>query len=116
SRLEEVFVDSCSCLFFFQAEDGIRDFHVTGVQTCALPISKLRELAKPVREANQAAESFARAAGGQTGRQPQLVRTEADPWRHLEIGRASCRESVSTPARAVHCEQHKRYIPNAHDD
>src|SRR5437870_12313858 len=27
-------------LFFFQAEDGIRDGHVTGVQTCALPISK----------------------------------------------------------------------------
>src|SRR5690606_39392191 len=26
--------------FFFQAEDGIRDFHVTGVQTCALPIFK----------------------------------------------------------------------------
>src|SRR5690606_6837650 len=28
--------------FFFQAEDGIRDFHVTGVQTCALPISPSR--------------------------------------------------------------------------
>ena len=26
------------CVFFFQAEDGIRDLHVTGVQTCALPI------------------------------------------------------------------------------
>src|SRR5690606_3505018 len=26
---------------FFQAEDGIRDFHVTGVQTCALPILHL---------------------------------------------------------------------------
>src|SRR6266511_3188468 len=25
--------------FFFQADDGIRDFHVPGVQTCALPIS-----------------------------------------------------------------------------
>ena len=25
-------------LFFFQAEDGIRDIDVTGVQTCALPI------------------------------------------------------------------------------
>src|SRR5690606_40435900 len=25
-------------VFFLQAEDGIRDFHVTGVQTCALPI------------------------------------------------------------------------------
>src|SRR5690606_30273691 len=30
---------SHSIFFFFQAEDGIRDFHVTGVQTCALPIS-----------------------------------------------------------------------------
>src|SRR5690625_2731069 len=27
-------------VFFFQAEDGIRDGHVTGVQTCALPISE----------------------------------------------------------------------------
>src|SRR5207249_6233232 len=29
----------CPCFFFFQAEDGIRDRNVTGVQTCALPIS-----------------------------------------------------------------------------
>src|SRR6266446_8431783 len=28
-----------SSFFFFQAEDGIRDYKVTGVQTCALPIS-----------------------------------------------------------------------------
>src|SRR5690606_40283454 len=28
----------CYFSFFFQAEDGIRDLHVTGVQTCALPI------------------------------------------------------------------------------
>src|SRR5256885_16757046 len=28
----------CSFFFFFQAEDGIRDYKVTGVQTCALPI------------------------------------------------------------------------------
>src|SRR5439155_10716787 len=28
----------CLFFFFFQAEDGIRDGHVTGVQTCALPI------------------------------------------------------------------------------
>src|SRR5690606_13296794 len=31
-----------SFVFFFQAEDGIRDFHVTGVQTCALPILAVR--------------------------------------------------------------------------
>src|SRR5690606_14768061 len=30
-------------IFFFQAEDGIRDFHVTGVQTCALPICYLND-------------------------------------------------------------------------
>src|SRR5439155_8176983 len=30
-----------SLIFFFRAEDGIRDGHVTGVQTCALPISSL---------------------------------------------------------------------------
>src|SRR5699024_11734798 len=29
---------SLLCFFFFQAEDGIRDRNVTGVQTCALPI------------------------------------------------------------------------------
>src|SRR5205807_3888263 len=29
-------------VFFFQAEDGIRDYKVTGVQTCALPILELR--------------------------------------------------------------------------
>src|SRR5690349_19020579 len=30
-------VEACG-IFFFQAEDGIRDLYVTGVQTCALPI------------------------------------------------------------------------------
>src|SRR3989454_1993547 len=30
--------------FFFQAEDGIRDYKVTGVQTCALPISSAKSV------------------------------------------------------------------------
>src|SRR5256885_6712176 len=34
-----IFVSIVTCFFFFQAEDGIRDYKVTGVQTCALPIS-----------------------------------------------------------------------------
>src|SRR5256885_6166520 len=33
-----------SYVFFFQAEDGIRDYKVTGVQTCALPISDFLKL------------------------------------------------------------------------
>src|SRR2546430_5945558 len=36
--------------FFFQAEDGIRDLTVTGVQTCALPISSSRDAAKKILE------------------------------------------------------------------
>src|SRR5690349_22044835 len=35
--------------FFFQAEDGIRDLYVTGVQTCALPISDPRLRRRPAR-------------------------------------------------------------------
>src|SRR5256885_3318789 len=34
------------CCFFFQAEDGIRYYKVTGVQTCALPISQPRSGAR----------------------------------------------------------------------
>src|SRR5260370_35667190 len=43
--------------FFFQAEDGIRDSSVTGVQTCALPI--LKQLAK--RKPNYKMEDLCRA-------------------------------------------------------
>src|SRR5256886_7231296 len=35
-RYKGIICDKCG--FFFQAEDGIRDLTVTGVQTCALPI------------------------------------------------------------------------------
>src|SRR2546429_4247828 len=43
------------CFFFFQAEDGIRDVAVTGVQTCALPISWVCRLMKvcPVTNISQ---------------------------------------------------------------
>src|SRR6476661_10328895 len=44
--------------FFFQAEDGIRDSSVTGVQTCALPISK-EELPLPFRTAAELLEHCA---------------------------------------------------------
>src|SRR5256885_8493636 len=35
---DEITSIECGVFFFFQAEDGIRDYKVTGVQTCALPI------------------------------------------------------------------------------
>src|SRR5690606_39565885 len=45
-------LDSVFCLF--QAEDCIRDFHVTGVQTCALPISAPEPALEPVRVSGSA--------------------------------------------------------------
>src|SRR5207237_6959798 len=39
NRYHYYFVGHLLSIFFFQAEDGIRDSSVTGVQTCALPIS-----------------------------------------------------------------------------
>src|SRR5256885_12396443 len=44
----QVFVSGRAFFFFFQAEDGIRDYKVTGVQTCALPISEVVEGAADV--------------------------------------------------------------------
>src|SRR5207244_5988962 len=54
------------CFFFFQAEDGIRDDLVTGVQTCALPIS-LRQSGR-LEDALAAADRAGRAALGRSGR------------------------------------------------
>src|SRR5688572_31213399 len=82
--------------FFFQAEDGIRDLTVTGVQTCALPIFErlLKSRLEPVARRE---------------RQVRLWRSLAVCWvtvaltgllflwissRFEEIGRASCRERV----------------------
>src|SRR5690606_40932615 len=47
--------------FFFQAEDGIRDFHVTGVQTCALPISR-GQLRWWIRKARRTPRGYAPAS------------------------------------------------------
>src|SRR5438132_2395982 len=54
-RMKWVVLDGSFCLFFFQAEDGIRDHCVTGVQTCALPIFKF---AKERKQFGQPVISF----------------------------------------------------------
>src|SRR5690349_22649401 len=57
---------SCWCFFFFffQAEDGIRDLYVTGVQTCALPIFTAKVVASgPVWTFSSAPSEASRAAG-----------------------------------------------------
>src|SRR5438093_8638343 len=84
-----------TCAFFFQAEDGIRDWSVTGVQTCALPIS-----GPDLRDSQIGREIHALGAGVQSVREV-LDRPDAgdatvhqDPDSAVQIGRASCRERV----------------------
>src|SRR5205823_9249811 len=87
------------CVFFFQAEDGIRDKLVTGVQTCALPISRGLAFLQPDRGDADTACGEDGQHGDCAGAQlAVLEHAECRGWRVLgergehEIGRASCRE------------------------
>src|SRR2546430_7666641 len=101
SRAKARSADRGLTCFFFQAEDGIRDLTVTGVQTCALPIyghieeeigriqPKVRYQEPPLLFRNVGAGRFEEVtakAGADFAR--------ANVARGAEIGRASCRERV----------------------
>src|SRR3712207_9409369 len=73
----------CNC-FFFQAEDGIRDIGVTGVQTCALPIYANRE---PSRHRSVWADDQEQRAGA-----PR--RDGRDPWLSFRVRGDRDRKSV----------------------
>src|SRR5207253_4605355 len=92
--------------FFFQAEDGIRDGHVTGVQTCALPILQ-RQLETQMQQLKNAAlldvrntyialtQDRAQVEAASKARELQQQTFDAEQKKYqLEIGRASCRERV----------------------
>src|SRR5688572_33510222 len=86
--------------FFFQAEDGIRDLTVTGVQTCALPISALAVFALFVLAplAHSMWLSLFEWDGVTPGTWVGLDnygQVMSDAELRAEIGRASCRERVS---------------------
>src|SRR5690625_7247364 len=79
--------------FFFQAEDGIRDGHVTGVQTCALPISERQNALPTALSSGQRRRLLLAAAFVR----PRTLLVLDEPEQRLDsgkIGRASCRESV----------------------
>src|SRR3712207_6876643 len=57
---------SCFFFFFFQAEDGIRDIGVTGVQTCALPIFSPRAQPDSLRPRDRQRREAARPLLGQS--------------------------------------------------
>src|SRR5688572_32501241 len=94
------------CFFFFQAEDGIRDLTVTGVQTCALPISA----------AGGARRMVSRASPGVDGlkQEPTVASCCGDWWcarPSLECNRvARCVDLVASrtleccPRATNHCD------------
>src|SRR3989441_8243063 len=84
--------------FFFQAEDGIRDKLVTGVQTCALPISGPVSLegypAAPLTAASRDAVRRLVLCGWRVTQDDRPALWSPVARRSVEIGRASCRERV----------------------
>src|SRR5437870_10470137 len=96
------------CFFFFQAEDGIRDGHVTGVQTCALPICNVRVLANLQRLFSGGRlrgtgylsilpvdQGIEHSGGASFAKNPD----------YFEIGRASCRERGEIAVVALSVEE-----------
>src|SRR5260370_23138681 len=86
-----------SFFFFFQAEDGIRDSSVTGVQTCALPIS----LARAREEARD-------RRAGTGGYHCPRTRAHPEPPRALARGQAAAPRSEE---RRVGKECRSRWSP-----
>src|SRR5205809_2560140 len=84
---------ACSDCFFFQAEDGIRDVAVTGVQTCALPISKTGSafvrLPRAARcwtaSATRAASPSPRSPAARSASRPSRARPRRSRWQRTTL-------------------------------
>src|SRR5256885_2666406 len=98
--VSRLWCSTIASFFFFQAEDGIRDYKVTGVQTCALPISMdpdtLMQDSNDTRHFVIAIDfgttfsSVAYVGYYSASQRPRIGLQQID----IEIGRASCRERV----------------------
>src|SRR5437868_14242747 len=89
-------------IFFFQAEDGIRDRNVTGVQTCALPISL-----HPPRRAAVAAVTAANARNRMGVRHKRIALRSRAP-----VSSCPTRRAPRSEERRVGKEWRSRWSPN----
>src|SRR5699024_12051400 len=91
--------------FFFQAEDGIRDRNVTGVQTCALPIL-MRDSIPGSQEGRKKVKQIYGKINGKKKPVP-IGELNLDMGNVLieEIGRASCRERVELSEGGVSLQE-----------
>src|SRR5688572_33329704 len=100
-------------LFFFQAEDGIRDLTVTGVQTCALPIwIGTAEAGVSVYDPQKSGfrvfnryTSIPLSGNAVWG----IFQDKNELWvgTNSEIGRASCRKECRSRWSQYHCKKNR---------
>src|SRR5256885_14466515 len=83
--------------FFFQAEDGIRDYKVTGVQTCALPISE------PIGD-----DSY--------GQYNLCGLYKPSGWHSIDSTFQDCRESVESMLETQYSSQSRTHTGNTEFD
>src|SRR5690606_40756258 len=90
-------------IVFFQAEDGIRDFHVTRVQTCALPIlvavdARTGQVAWEVDtiegDRHDPLNRFSITMPPRIAKGKVFIGASGAEYGVREIGRASCRERI----------------------
>src|SRR5687768_18224268 len=88
--------------FFFQAEDGIRDVAVTGVQTCALPIFVVEGSSRPIDASRVTVKDARTGANGQVRldvTHPCVLECAVDPGLFPEKGRRSEERRVGKECR-----------------
>src|SRR5260370_27540317 len=93
------------CFFFFQAEDGIRDSSVTGVQTCALPIlvvDALDVVGMPEREDGESVNDYVNRDSWGPNTRANLLNAEEAAERFDQVGATaavhSARQHHDNPA------------------
>src|SRR5688572_15110456 len=85
--------------FFFQAEDGIRDLTVTGVQTCALPISDAQRIDFGPLPVDAPVRGCAGQAGPDARRPEPAVEAHRSLERHMRPAKREGREKRSEERR-----------------
>src|SRR5256885_12376788 len=96
-------------VFFFQAEDGIRDYKVTGVQTCALPICT-RGAARFAPRARGRKEGSASSAAPPTEIPPAARTTASGRNQSLDLTASRLGEDAAT--RATGARRHSARLPD----
>src|SRR5256885_4039357 len=107
--------------FFFQAEDGIRDYKVTGVQTCALPILRNRSFQDPLNFPPMLVERISGLSGmvaGVDARPPAQAYDvyrmfAAELQRQLLALRAALGGDLQAVNRALRAARVSRVLPQA---